>query len=317
MQWLIKGLTKINPTKAGLMGKNLSWGTRAWNQLKAIPANALVDTQQWLYQPWMRALMTVTTKHGRLHNWAKRQWLGVERNIKDVQRLNNYSTGYGYRTNADLKYAGKYITDNKGNIRYARTIENVLDKDGNPILKEVLGKNGKPILGKDGKPIMQPVTKFVSDNNKLHPNWDLGRQGLRMLPGSAAIGGLMSASDKMSSSSNPYMAGLGKALPYTDMYMHTLPALASGAIRYPLEFASPWIKEYYRAKYYNAPPNLLAQLYKTFNPTGYAEYLNKTVNKKLNDYFTNDRSNISVVRDLFTGKFGDSSTPKSFFGAEG
>lgn len=296
---IIRALTRINPAKAGLTGKNLGWGTRMWNQMKAVPANALVDVQNILIDPWLALLQ----KGGRLihgkegvkgnsfYRWLTQHRRNIRNNVRDVQRLNNYSTGHGAKTNLELKhgYDGTYSANPKtGDIRFTRATEEVKDEAGN-------------VIG----------SKFVKAKPGDNPNWNLSRQLLRFGPGTATVIGMGAAGERMSESSNPWIAGAGKALYYSDPWL-AVPTAATAPIKWGTEAVSPWLKEYYRSKYYDTPPNLLGHLYKTFNPTGYSDHLKTEVDRKMNDYLSG-RSGAAIMRDMFTGKVGDSSTPKEFF----
>lgn len=308
----VRALTRINPAKAGLTGKNLGWGTRMWNQMKAVPANAIVDVQNWLIDPWL-ALLQKGGKlfHGKdalnhpVYRWLSKHRANIAGNVRRTQRLNNFSTGHGYRTNDDLKYAGQYVTNPAtDSVRYQRTMQTVTDKDGNVVMRTVK----RP----DGTEVQEAVKKLVPNAEKIHPNWNLSRQLLRFGPGTAAITGMASAGEYMSESSNPWVASAGKALYYADPFI-SVPKAFMAPVKWGAEALSPWLKEYYRSKYYDAPPNLLGHLYKTFNPSGYSDHLKTEVDRKMNDYLSG-RSGAAIARDIFTGKVGDSSTEKDVMG---
>lgn len=294
----IRGLTRINPAKAGLTGRNLGWGTRMWNQMKAVPANALVDIQNWMVDPWLALLQKggrlihgrQGVKGNKFYRYLTQQRRDIQNNVRAVQRQNNFATGHGAKTNLELKqgYAGTYSANPKtGDIRFTRATEEVKDEAGN-----VIGK------------------KFIKDAPGDNPRWDMSRQFLRFGPGTAAVMGMGAAGETMSESSNPWIAGAGKALYYADPWM-AIPTLATAPVKWGAEAVSPWLKEYYRSKYYDSPPNILGHLYKTFNPQGYSDYLNREVNQKMNDYLSG-RSGAAILRDMFTGSVGDASTPKEF-----
>lgn len=332
---LIRGLTRINPAKAGLTGKNLGWGTRMWNQLKAVPANALVDVQNILIDPWLALLQ----KGGRLihgkqgvkgnsfYRYLTQQRRDIQNNVRRVQRHNNFSTGHGAKTNLELKqgYDGTYSANPNGDIRFNRTIaEEVKDADGKVIGNKLLENASPDPRFKDPTTGRLRMTgeikdeagnvigsKFVKAKPGDNPNWDLSRQLLRFGPGTATVIGMGAAGERMSESSNPWVAGAGKALYYSDPWL-AVPTAATAPIKWGTEAVSPWLKEYYRSKYYDTPPNLLGHLYKTFNPSGYSDHLKTEVDRKMNDYLSG-RSGAAILRDMFTGKVGDSSTPKEFF----
>ena len=294
----IRGLTRINPAKAGLTGRNLGWGTRTWNQIKAIPANALVDIQNWMVDPWLALLQkggrlvhgAQGVKGNKFYRYLTQQRRDIRNNIRRVQRQNNFATGHGAKTNLELKqgYAGTYSANPKtGDIRFNRATEEIKDEAGN-------------VIG----------TKFVKAKPGDNPNWDVTRQFLRFVPGTASVIGIGAAGEHMSESSNPWVAGAGKALYYADPWLAVPTALAA-PVKWGAEAVSPWLKEYYRSKYYDSPPNILGHLYKTFNPQGYSDHLKRKVDQQMNDYLTG-RSGAAILRDMFTGKVGDASTPKEF-----
>lgn len=296
----IRGLTRINPAKAGLTGRNLGWGTRMWNQMKAVPANALVDIQNWMVDPWLWLLQKggrlVHGKQGvkgnRFYRYLTQQRRDIRNNVRAVQRQNNFATGHGAKTNLELKqgYDGTYSANPKtGDIRFNRATEEVKDEAGN-------------VIG----------TKFVKAAPGDNPNWNLSRQFLRIGPGMGAVTGLAALGDHMSESSNPWVAGAGKALHYADPFIGIPKALAA-PVKWGTEAVSPWLKEYYRSKYYDSPPNILGHLYKTFNPQGYSDHLKRQVDQQMNDYLSG-RSGAAILRDMFTGKIGDSSTEKNVMG---
>ena len=95
--------------------------------------------------------------------------------------------------------------------------------------------------------------------------------------------GMGAAGETMSESSNPWIAGAGKALYYADPWM-AIPTLATAPVKWGAETVSPWLKEYYRSKYYDSPPNILGHLYKTFNPLN-RSYLYEAV---WHDWYTGD-----------------------------
>lgn len=309
---IVRGLTRINPAKAGLIGKDLGWGTRMWNQFKAIPANAIADVQSWMVDPWLWMLQ----KGGRLvhgkdivsnkfYRWLTKHRHNIKRNVQRTQRLNNYSTGYGYRTNDNLKYAGDYITDPKTGItHFKRTVKPILDEQGNPVMRTVKLP--------DGTEVQKAVTEFVPNAEKIHPNLNLSRWALRAAPGMGAVTGITALGSHMSDSDNPWVSGAGKFLHYADPFIG-IPKAFTAPIKWGTEALSPWLKEYYRSKYYDAPPNLLGHLYKTFNPSGYSDHLKTEVDRKMNDYLSG-RSGAAIARDIFTGKVGDSSTSKDVMG---
>lgn len=295
----IRGLTRINPAKAGLTGRNLGWGTRTWNQLKAIPANALVDIQNVLIDPWLALLQkggrlvhgAQGVKGNKFYRYLTQQRRDIRNNIRNVQRQNNFATGHGAKTNLELKqgYAGTYSANPKtGDIRFNRATEEVKDEAGN-------------VIG----------TKFVKAAPGDNPRWDMTRQFLRFGPGTGAVIGIGAAGEHMSESSNPWVAGIGNALYYSDPWL-TVPTALTAPVKWGTQAVSPWLKEYYRSKYYDSPPNILGHLYKTFNPQGYSDHLKREVDQKMNDYLSG-RSGAAILRDMFTGSVGDASTPKELF----
>ena len=331
----IRGLTRINPAKAGLTGRNLGWGTRTWNQLKAIPANALVDVQNILIDPWLALLQkggrlvhgAQGVKGNKFYRYLTQQRRDIQNNIRRVQRQNNFATGHGAKTNLELKqgYAGTYSANPKtGDIRFNRTIaEETKGADGKVTNKLIENVSPDPrfkdpntgrlrmtgeIKDEAGNVISR---KFVKEAPGDNPNWDVTRQFLRFGPGTAAVMGMGAAGETMSESSNPWIAGAGKALYYADPWM-AIPTLATAPVKWGAEAVSPWLKEYYRSKYYDSPPNILGHLYKTFNPQGYSDHLKRQVDQQMNDYLSG-RSGAAILRDMFTGNVGDDSTPKEFF----
>ena len=328
MRGAIKLLTKVNPAKAGLTGAKLGWGSRLVNQPRAALANTLFTMRDWTYAPWMNTVKNVAkwmggknkanTYRNRLYNWAAEGLKDHKLLHGDIQRFTNWSHGYGNRLHSELGLKGTY---NEAG-RFVRAKELARDANGNIITREAKiplhGPDGKPLVDAEGKPIYKTIqqSKYttVKDPNAPNAKWDLGRFTTRALP-FVALSQAHGLASELKDSDNPVVSAIGTGIDYLDPF-YAIPTAASQLIRYPVEWSAPLIKNYYRSKYYDAPPNLLAQLYKTFNPTGYADYLKKTVNNRFDEYFSNDRTSPAVVRDLFTGKLGDTSTPKSFFGDE-
>lgn len=332
----IRGLTRIDPSKAGLTGRNLGWGTRTWNQLKAIPANALVDVQNWLIDPWFWLLQkggrlvhgAQGVKSNKFYRYLTQQRRNIRNNVRAVQRQNNFATGHGAKTNLELKqgYAGTYSANPKtGDIRFNRTIaEETKGADGKVTNKLIENASPDPrfkdpntgrlrmtgeIKDEAGNVISRKFVKAAPGDN---PNWDMTRQFLRIGPGMGAVAGIAALGDRMSDSSNPWVAGAGKALHYADPFIG-IPKAFMAPVKWGAEAASPWLKEYYRSKYYDSPPNILGHLYKTFNPQGYSDHLKREVDQKMNDYLSG-RSGAAILRDVFTGSVGDSSTAKDVMG---